>query len=128
MPDLPVNAEITLEDDPGAVVQLLGSLGEENRAGLNRVLLFGEDRVRGEAIAYLVGGRTPSIPYVFPDGLSIRNRGFRNDSFIYTSAAFPLLSVAAVPDVGRDEFSASPLKVDWVVFSIARCSFLDGLQ
>jgi len=123
-----INAEITLEDDPGAVVQLLGSLGEENRAGLNRVLLFGEDRVRGEAIAYLVGGRTPSIPYVFPDGLSIRNRGFRNDSFIYTSAAFPLLSVAAVPDVGRDEFSASPLKVDWVVFSIARCSFLDGLQ
>jgi hypothetical protein len=65
---------------------------------------------------------------VFPDFGSSLNWGFRNDSFIYFSAAVSLPSVGSVGNVRRDKFCAPVLEVDRVTFAITFCSFVDGLQ
>jgi hypothetical protein len=63
---------------------------------------------------------------VLPDSGSSLNRGFRNDSFVKSSAAVFLLSVCAVPFCSADEFSE--LDVDRVTFAITFCSFVDGFS
>src|SRR4029077_12414472 len=122
-----IETKIALQYFPGALVHHLGGLCHHNRILLDVRILSDDSRWR-QVVPFCFVRWEPVITNVFPDGLSILNRGSLNDFFIYASRAVPLLSVGATVVFVADEGSFSELVVDWVFFSIFLCRFVDLVE